>query len=129
MAITDDILGSLKDLSKVQKVNQKGGFVAGMAIIESADIGEVEKRIEKALEGRISKGEKIATRLKKGEVVDSGRASFKILGGYVVEFYDYEKTSAVFIRTYLLSDSNKKWIAVYIDENAETLWWDRNNDS
>jgi hypothetical protein len=122
---TDEILDSLKELSKVQKTNQKNGLVTGTAIMESIDIGDVEKRIEGVLENYRLNGEMIVTQLRKGEIVDSGTRYFDILGGYVIEFYEYEKTTAVFIRNYLISDGEKKWIAVYIDENPETPWWER----
>jgi hypothetical protein len=125
MSILEEIIDRLKPISKIQNMNQRGDFTAGMSIIEGKSAGEVEIFIESVLDSYLKGGEKIVSRLNKGEILDSGKARFKILGGYVVEFYDYETTTSVFIRNYRISDDIKEWIAVYIDQNMATPWWDK----
>jgi hypothetical protein len=96
-----------------------------MSIIEGAEVNVVEKQIDGVLEKYLSGGEKIISKIKEGEIIDGGEAFFKILGGYVIEFYDYETQMSVFIRNYLISDARKEWIAVYVDQNASSPWWNR----
>jgi hypothetical protein len=106
-------------------MNQREGFTTGMSIIEGKSAEEVEILIESVLDSHLKGGEKIVSKLKGGEILDSGKASFTILGGFVVEFYEYETTTSVFIRNYNIADGKKDWIAVYIDQNPATPWWDK----
>ncbi len=125
MSILDEIIDRLKPISNIQNMNQREGFSTGMSIIEGKSTDEVEILIESVLDRHLKGGEKIVSRLKGGEVVDGGKTSFKILGGYLVEFYEYETTTSVFIRNYNIADGKKDWIAVYIDQNPATPWWDK----
>ena len=125
MSILDEIQASLKGVSKVQKVNVRVDFTTAMSIIEGKDPDEVGKRVENVLEKYVTNGEKIITKIDGGEIFDSGKAYFNILGGYVIEFYEYKSTTSVFIRIYRISDDIKDWIAVYIDQNPTTPWWDK----
>ncbi|RMF89583.1 MAG: hypothetical protein D6733_05980 [Methanobacteriota archaeon] len=125
MTFTEDILRALQDISGISKSGHDAGLSVGMAIIDDSDLDEVGRRIEAALEPHASHGEKMVSRLMDGEILDCGTGYFRIRGGYVVEFYEYEKGASVFIRSYLISDGTKEWIAVYVDENPRSLWWDR----
>jgi hypothetical protein len=125
MSIIEEIAASLKGFSKVQKIQGEGANKAAMSIIEGAEVKVVEKQIDGVLEKYLSGGEKIISKIKEGEIIDGGEAFFKILGGYVIEFYDYETQMSVFIRNYLISDARKEWIAVYVDQNASSPWWNR----
>ena len=125
MSILEEMLSSLKSLSETQNIHKSGGFSAGMSIIKKGvEMAEVVARIEGVLEKYSQKGEKIIARLDEGEIVDSGKRYFRILGGSVIEFYEYESTTSIFIRSYRISDGKKEWIAVYIDQNPETPWWE-----
>jgi hypothetical protein len=127
MSILDEIQSGLKEISKVQKVNDEGDFKTGMSIIEGEDTVDIKKKVEKALEKYVPNGEKIITRIWEGEIFDSGKAYFNIMEGYIIEFYEYKTTTSVFIRIYRISDKIKDWIAVYIDQNLATPWWDKSD--
>jgi hypothetical protein len=125
MSILDEIQASLKDISKLQNKNVRGDFVSAMSIIEEKNIEVIEEKIENTLKSHLPKGEKIISEIKGGDIIDGGKPYFKILGGYVIEFYDYDKTTSVFIRNYHISDGGKDWVAVYIDQNPKTPWCDK----
>jgi hypothetical protein len=123
MSILHEIQESLKDISKTQDSNKRGGFSTSMSIIEGFTLDDVRARIENVLIKYQLNGEKIASILQNGEIFDSGTVYFKILAGFIIEFYDYEHKTSVFIRIYQISDGKKEWIAVYIDQNPKTPWW------
>jgi hypothetical protein len=123
MSILHEIQESLKPISKTQNSNKRSGFSTAMSIIEDFTLDDARMRIETVLVKYQSKGEKIITVLQNGEILDRGMVHFKILAGFIIEFYDYEHTTSVFIRMYQISDGNKEWLAVYIDQNPKTPWW------
>jgi hypothetical protein len=123
MSILHEIQESLKDISKTQDSNKRGGFSTSMSIIEGFTLDDVRARIENVLIKYQLNGEKIASILQNGEIFDSGTVHFKILAGFIIEFYDYKHKTSVFIRIYQISDGKKEWIAVYIDQNPKTPWW------
>lgn len=123
MSILHEIQESLKAISKTQNSNKKGDFSTAMSIIEDFSLDDVRTQIENVLVKYQLKGEKITTVLQNGEILDSGMVHFKIFAGFIIEFYKYEHTTSVFIRTYQISDGNKEWLAVYIDQNPKTPWW------
>ncbi len=129
MSILDEIQEVLKGISKVQKVNVRGDFTTAMSIIDGEDTVDVVKLVEQALEKYVPNGEKIITKIDEGKIFDSGKVYFNIRDGYVIEFYDYKTTTSVFIRIYWISDEIKEWIAVYIDQNPATPWWDKGEQS
>ncbi len=128
MTVLEEILGSLKSCSKVQKIRSEGEFRAASSIIDGVGIDGVERMIERVLSRYSQRGEEIITKIKDGVVLDGGDASFKITGGFVIEFYDYEDTASLFIRNYRISDGDREWVAVYIDENPYTPWWCEERD-
>ncbi len=123
VSILKELRSELKKLAKIQKITSSGEFSTAMSIIEGDNVGEVQKRIQRALKPYLKKGEKIFSRIKEGEIIDSGDPSFRIIDGFVIEFYDYDELSSLFIRCYVLTDEAKTWIGVYIDENPATPWW------
>ncbi len=80
---------------------------------------EAIKGIEDAIAPIVKNGEKISCEIKGGEVVDCTVKGFDVLKGWLFEAYSYDSLTAAFIRVY----GNKRWVAVYIDENAQTPWW------
>ena len=124
MSLLEEIQISLKDIAKVQRKSVRGDSITGMSIVEEAGIESVLECVEKVLEQYLANGEKISTDIVGGEIMDCGKAYFKIKGGWVIEFYEYESTTSLFIRSYCISDGKKEWIAVYVDENSKTAWWD-----
>jgi len=123
VSLLSEIQDALRGVSKAQRTNCKGRFVSASSIVEDADLKGVLSLIEPVLESRAGRGERIVSEIACGEVVDLGRRDFRILGGSLIEFYDYEESSSIFIRVYELSDGRRRWIGVYMDENPETPWW------
>lgn len=125
MSLTSEIIDSLTKLSDSRKLQKNEGFIVGSAILKGVNVEEVKKHIDSVLERHKTGGELIVSKLVSGRIVDGGVLSFNILGGYVTEFYEYESTTSVFIRNYRISDGSKEWVAVYVDENPKTPWWER----
>jgi hypothetical protein len=82
----------------------------------------VISKIKKTLEPTLKNGEKIENDISAGEIVDCGLKQFEILKGKLFEIYDYDSTTAIFIRLYHVK-GEKEWLALYIDENPDTPWW------
>lgn len=123
MSIVDDIQAGLQPLSNAQKTTRSGAYTSAMSILGDESFDRVVEIVEKNLEAPSMKGEKIILWVQEGKVLDCGKPYFTILKGLIIEFYDYESTTAHFIRIYRLTDGTKTWVSVYIDENPETPWW------
>ena len=74
-------------------------------------------------------GEEIYCRLGDGEITDRGVKSLRIGRGVFIEYYDYQEMSVVFIRLYAMESGDRRWTALYIDENPETPWWTKDERS
>lgn len=120
--LTEKILSELKDVSKSQNVRKHGRYIAGSAAFDSKHFEYIASKINLLL-ATVATGEKISNEIKAGEIVDSGVKQFKILKGIFIEIYDYKTMTVAFVRLYNISDKNKEWAALYIDENPSTPWW------
>ncbi|GBE17593.1 hypothetical protein BMS3Abin16_00177 [archaeon BMS3Abin16] len=125
MQAIDEIQSALKHLSKVQNKNMREGFTTATSIIENSDVESIVELVESVLAPYLADGEKISSQLSKGEIFDCGKAYFKILGGHIIEYYHYPTTTSLFIRIYNISRDDKTWIALYMDENKNTPWWEK----
>ena len=123
MSIAEDILKGLEDISKSHKLRENAGYIAGSVLLDAGRFEEAIERIEGTIAPIVKNGEKISCELKEGEVIDCSVKSFSILKGRLFELYSYDSLTAGFIRIYMLQEGSKEWIAVYIDENAQTPWW------
>ncbi len=121
--LTEKILSELKDVSKSQNIRKHGKYITGSAVFDSGHFDYVANRVNSILAPVAANGEKILNEIKEGEVVDSGIKQFKILRGIFIEVYDYKTMTVAFVRLYQISDKNKEWLALYIDENPSTPWW------
>lgn len=121
--LTEKILSELKDVSKSQNIRKHGKYITGSATFDSKHFDYAADKINSVLAPIIANGEKILNEIKNGEVVDSGIKQFKILRGIFIEVYDYKTMTVTFLRLYQISDKNKEWLALYIDENPSTPWW------
>jgi|GEM_PF-2117280 len=125
MQAIDEIQSALKPISKVQNKNTCKGFTTATSIIEDASLSDVITTVESVLAPYLSDGEKISSKISGGEIFDSGKAYFKILGGQIIEYYHYPTTTSLFIRIYKITREDKTWISIYIDENKDTPWWEK----
>lgn len=121
--LTEKILSAFKSISKSQSVRKHGKYITGSATFDSKHFDYVADKINFILAPIVASGEKIASEITKGEIVDSGAKQFEILKGIFIEVYDYKTMSVAFVRLYQISDKNKEWLALYIDENPSTPWW------
>ncbi len=122
--LTRELLDAVEEIAERKSVKEYSGYLAASAFFEKGRYDEVERLILSRLEAR-DEGELISCRISSGAIFDSRREQFKILRGRLLEFYDYAKMSACFIRLYYLRDlgSRREWVALYIDENPATPWW------
>ncbi len=125
MQAIDEIQSALKPLSKVQNKNTRSGFTSATSIVENSDVKTIRKIVESALVPYMADGEKISSQIRGGDIFDGGAAYFKILGGQIIEYYHYPSTTSLFIRIYNISRDDKTWIAIYLDENKNTPWWEK----
>jgi hypothetical protein len=125
MQLLDEIQSALKHLSKVQNKNTRNGFTTATSIIENSDVESIRRLVETVLAPYLADGEKISSKISGGDIFDSGKAYFKILGGQIIEYYHYPTTTSLFIRIYNISRDDKTWIAIYLDENKNTPWWEK----
>lgn len=121
--LTEKIISEFKGISKSQNIRKHGKYTAGSATFDSKHFGYVADRINLVLVSIAASGEKIAGKIAGGEIFDSGVKQFKILRGFFIEVYDYKTMTVAFVRLYQISDKNKEWAALYIDENPSTPWW------
>ncbi len=121
-SLTEKILDSLADISKTKKIRTGGKYVTGHATFDVSDFDKVLQRIKGAIAPILKNGEKIESDISRGEIVDCGLKQFEILKGKFFEVYDYDSTTAVFIRLYHVKGENE-WVALYVDENPDTPWW------
>ncbi len=67
--------------------------------------------------------EVIVNSIEGGTIFDSGEKYIDIVRGVFYEFYNYDKRSCAFIRLYHLKLGEKEWLALYVDESGECIWW------
>lgn len=120
----EKLLSGLQGISEYTKVQKQGEYIAASARFPSSAYDKVLERIDARVEPIISNGEKIINEISKGEIIDSGVRQFSISRGVFMEVYDYTSNSAIFIRLYQITDGEKDWLSLYVDENPSTPWWD-----
>lgn len=123
MSITDALLESVGPIATKVKKRSHKGYISGSAFFPVERYNEVLDRLERLTEEVARGGEKISVDVSRGSIVDSGLPQFKIAKGRGIELYDYETTTAAFIRVYHIKSSDNEWIALYVDENPHTPWW------
>lgn len=121
MSFTEKLLSGFKSDGKIRKKKQ---YITGAAVFPASEYSAVLKRVEADLEPVLRNGEKITCEISGGEIIDCGLRQFKVKKGTFMEVYDYSRSTAIFIRLYSLSDGTKKWLALYVDENPSTPWWE-----
>lgn len=119
---TEEILRCVGEISKTSKLRGRGKYTAGHATFDSRDFDGVIKRINRAINPLLKNGEKIENDINTGSITDCGLKQFEILKGKFFEVYDYDSTTAIFIRLYHVKGETE-WLALYVDENPNTPWW------
>lgn len=122
VTLVEEILKSLSEISKTEKIRDRGKYTTGHATFDVGDFDNVISKIKEAIKPILKNGEKIENDIGRGEIVDCGQKQFDILKGKFFEIYDYDKTTAIFIRLYHVK-GERGWLALYIDENPDTPWW------
>ncbi len=122
MTLAEEIIDSVSDISKTKKIRNREKYVTCHATFDISDFDSVISKIKEVIEPVLKNGEKIENDISAGEIVDCGRKQFEILKGKFFEIYDYDKTTAIFIRVYHVK-GEKEWVALYVDENPDTPWW------
>jgi hypothetical protein len=125
MSFTDDLFSCLKEASEYRNIREKGKYVTGAAKFPSSAYNKVLGQVERSLEPLLKNGEKIVCSITGGEIIDCGLKQFQVKKGTIIEVYDYSRTTAIFIRLYIISSKDEEWLALYIDENPSTPWWGR----
>lgn len=123
MSFTDRLLSGLEVEPEFCKVRKKDGYVTGAARFPASMYSRIREHVDRKLEPILPNGEKIVCILKEGEIVDCGVKQFTVKKGVFMEVYDYAKSTAIFIRLYVISHEEEEWLALYIDENPSTPWW------
>lgn len=123
MTFTEELLSGIEG-AEYRRIRKKEGYVTGAARFPASEYRRVFRHVEEKLEPVLQKGEKILCSLREGEIIDCGIKQFRIKKGAFIEVYDYSRTAVMFIRLYLVSGGAGEWLALYVDENPSTPWWD-----
>jgi hypothetical protein len=128
VASTDRLLGPpiLKRSSRDRYSICSGNFFPRNSNDLSPVVNEVSELVEKAIKSHIgSSGELISSLIRKGEIWDSGKNYFEIMGGSHFEVYCFTCKSLTFVRVQhekMLYPPQREWLSIDVDENHDTLW-------
>ena len=122
VTLAEGIIDNLAEISKTKKIRTRGKYTTGYATFDVDNFDNVISKIKKVIDPILENGEKIENDIKAGEIVDCGQKQFEIARGKFFEIYDYDKTTAIFIRLYHVR-GEREWLALYVDENPDTPWW------
>ncbi len=122
MTLAEEMLDSLADISKTKKIRMRGKYTTGHATFDVDNFDNVISKIKEAIGPVLKNGEKIENDISAGKIVDCGLKQFEIRKGKFFEVYDYDSTTAIFIRLYHVK-GEREWLALYVDENPDTPWW------
>jgi len=122
--LIEELLREFSHEAYVRKVRHSKGYKTLTLLIERVPFEQVTKRLARIVDKVSIKGEKISCEVFKGDIKDMGVKTLEIPRGKFIELYDYEKLCIYFIRAYEFKRDKRKWIAIYVDENSETPWWD-----
>ncbi len=119
--ICKELRRKLEKISESSKIIDHGKTLALTCILKKEFYGDVEKILRETLHR--DNCEIIVNNIKDGTIFDSGEKYIVIVKGIFYEFYDYDKKSCAFIRLYHLKLDEKEWLALYVDENIDCIWW------
>jgi len=123
MGIAQRTLERLKEISKSNSLKRFKEYEAASLIFDISNYEDVILGINDVLKDIAENGEVISSTFGEGKVVDSGAKHLEVIRGMLYEVYDYDALSSAFIRLYHLK-GEKEWLALYVDENPHTPWWD-----
>jgi len=124
MSFTEELLSGFKEKSEYCRIRGKGKYITGAARFSASEYSAVLEHMEAKLEPILRNGEKIVCDVSDGEIIDCGIRQFRVEKGTFMEVYDYSRATAIFLRLYQITDGAKKWLALYVDENPMTPWWE-----
>ncbi len=124
MSFTEELFSGFKGESEYSRIRRKGKYTTGAAKFSASEYSAVLEQVEAKLEPILRNGEKIVCDVSDGEIIDCGVRQFSISRGVFMEVYDYSKNTAIFIRLYSITNGAKNWLALYVDENPTTPWWE-----
>jgi hypothetical protein len=127
MTFTEELLSGVKG-AEYCRIRKKRGYVTGAAKFPASEYSRVLEHVEEKLEPILRNGEKILCSLEEGEIIDCGVRQFRVKKGTFMEVYDYSRAAVMFIRLYLISDGAGEWLALYVDENPSTPWWEKKKE-
>ncbi|MFQ5951249.1 MAG: hypothetical protein ACE5KH_04110 [Candidatus Geothermarchaeales archaeon] len=119
------ILEALEPLAESTKIESREEYVVGRALLAEERFEDAVRRLISKIRGSLPRSEVILCKIREGRVVDMGAESLTVIEGLYAEAYDYDTLTVVFLRIYLLTDGERRWTAVYVDENSRTPWWRR----
>ncbi len=124
MSFTEELLTGFKGNSEYCRIRSKGKYTTGAARFAASEYSAVLEHVEAELAPILRNGEKIVCDVNKGEIIDCGVRQFRVERGTFMEVYDYSRSTAIFIRLYCISNGAEEWLALYVDENPVTPWWE-----
>ena len=119
--ICKELKSRLEKISESSKIIEHKSNFALTCILRKEFYEDVEKILRETLYRDNS--EVIVNIIKGGTIIDSGKKYIEIIKGIFYEFYDYDRKSCAFIRLYHLRLNEREWLALYVDENIDCIWW------
>jgi len=121
--LIEELIREFGEKAYVRKVRCLRSYRTLTLLLKQISFEQVIKRLTEIVKRVLVKGEEISCKISRGDVRDMGLKTLEILRGKFLELYDYEKLCLYFVRVYEFKGNDKKWIAIYVDENLETPWW------
>ena len=129
MSYTRKLIVELKNLTLTSNTKKWDEYYTFSAIFNVENYEEILGRTIKFLNESVKNGEVISCKIHEGIVIDVGMESLKVIDGHFFEIYDYEYLSVSFVRLYKFKQNERCWIAMYVDENLQTPWWNKKDRS
>ncbi len=124
-SFTKEVMEEFRGSYKVGDVRRRGKYAACYLLFDYEAYRDVLERLDALTERHTERGERIRCQIGRGAVVDMGVETILVRGGVCWELYDYEELSLAFVRLYSLEEGERRWVALYVDENPETPWWSK----
>jgi len=119
--IIEDIIDIFKPVSETVSIHDgDAGSLFIKLKIEKEDALDILMELFKDY---LPRGELILANISSGEFRDMRRKTIEIKGGYLIEYYDYNELSHIYLRIYSLTDSRVEWTSLYIDWSKKSAWW------
>ncbi len=119
--IVEDIVTRLKPVSETISIHNgdNGSLFIKLRIRKEDALDTLMELFQDYMES----GELILAKISSGEFRDMRKKTLEIKSGYLIEYYDYNEMSHIYLRIYSITDRRTEWTSLYIDWSKKSAWW------